>query len=56
MYLQPDPHNQMFGRSGFFMHGDSLAHPGQSSEGCIVMPEDVRELVAASPDRGLSVE
>jgi hypothetical protein len=43
MEMQPDPTNEMFGRSGFLMHGDSLEHPGCASEGCIIMPRDVRE-------------
>lgn len=38
MALSPDPANQMFGRSGFFLHLDNPAHPGQSSDGCIVLP------------------
>ena len=55
MYLTPDPANQEFGRGGFFMHGDSIAHPGCASEGCIVMPEIVRQAVWASGDRELQV-
>ena len=26
----------------FMLHGDSIAHPGDGSDGCIVMPHDVR--------------
>jgi hypothetical protein len=33
-YLEPDPHNQMFGRSGFYIHGTGP----HGSDGCIVPP------------------
>lgn len=35
--LTPGPANQMYGRSGFWIHGDNTSHPGMSSDGCIVM-------------------
>ena len=53
--LTPDPANEMFGRAGFLMHGDSVVHPGTASEGCIIMPRAVREQVWASGDPALSV-
>ena len=56
MSLAPDPGNVMFGRSRFFMHGDSDAHPGEASEGCVVMPYSVRVIVADSSDRRLLVD
>jgi hypothetical protein len=37
--LTPDPANQMFGRTGFYIHGDSNDHPGQASQGCIICPD-----------------
>lgn len=40
MMLTPDPANEMFGRSGFFIHLDNPAHPGFSSNGCIVCQND----------------
>jgi hypothetical protein len=55
MPLTPCPGNLMFGRSGFWMHADSLTHPGEASEGCIVMPHEVRFLVSISNDRELLV-
>jgi hypothetical protein len=55
MRLSPDPRNLMHGRDGFFIHGDSLAHPGEASEGCIVMDVGVRNIIAASTDRYLQV-
>lgn len=56
MRLAPDPGNQMFGRSGFMIHGD-LAPPraGQASEGCIILNRSAREAIAASPVRRLIV-
>ncbi len=53
--LVPDPANEMFGRSTFRMHGDSIAHPGAASEGCIVMSRAVREAVFASDDHTITV-
>ena len=55
MHLVPDAGNQMFGRSGFLIHGDSISHPGCASEGCIVIDHDTRSKVARSPDRRLQV-
>ena len=53
--LTPDRANQMFGRGGFLMHGDSVAHPGTASQGCIVMDRAVREKVAMNADNRLEV-
>lgn len=53
--LTPHHENQMFGRGGFFIHADSITHPGAASEGCIVMPKHAREMIAASPDKDLEV-
>lgn len=55
MHLTPDPANDMFGRDCFLMHGDSIAHPGSASQGCIIMPRAIRELVANSGDDRLVV-
>lgn len=56
MALTPDAANEMFGRSAFFVHGDSIAHPGDGSDGCIVMPPAFREnTIAISSDRRLVV-
>ena len=55
MPLTPHPHNQMFNRSGFWVHGDNPAHPGHSSCGCIVLQPIPRSLLASSPDRSLEV-
>lgn len=55
MPLQPDPANEMFGRSAFYIHGDSSTHPGDASHGCIVIAPDVRRLVWLSADHALTV-
>jgi len=47
--LDPDPGNETFGRSGFFIHGPEF------SEGCIVLPHGVRVQLATSSDRRLQV-
>ena len=53
--LTPDPGNEMFGRSAFLMHGDSVVAPGTASRGCIIMSRAVRREVAASGDKVLRV-
>ena len=53
MRLTPAADNQMDGRSGFLMHGDNATHT--ASQGCIIMPRNVREQVAASGDMDLTV-
>ena len=55
MALTPDPANDMFGREGFLMHGDSVSAPGTASEGCVIMSRDVREEVWTSMDHDLTV-
>lgn len=55
MRLTPDAANEMEGRSGFFIHADSIAHPGQASEGCIVLPNFARGIIDREPDRRLQV-
>lgn len=53
--LNPDPANEMFGRSGFLIHGDSVVHPGTASEGCIILGRSTRTEVWESGDRDLEV-
>lgn len=53
MRLAPDPSNEMFGRSDFYMHGDNLSH--EASLGCIIQDRATRETVASSSDRRLEV-
>lgn len=53
--LTPDPSNEMFGRFGFLIHGDSVVNPGTASQGCIILSRDVREAIAISGDTDLQV-
>ena len=53
--LMPDSMNDMFGRSGFMIHGDSLVAPGTASEGCIIIPRSAREAIWESNDHHLQV-
>ncbi len=53
--LTPDADNQMFDRSCFLIHGDSVVEPGTASRGCIIMSRAIRTEVAASGDHLLTV-
>lgn len=53
--LTPDPTNEMHGRGGFLIHGDSIRAPGTASQGCIILARAVRERIAASDDKRLEV-
>lgn len=44
--LRPDISNEMYHRGGFLIHGDAIEHPGEASEGCIILPRSVRRQVA----------
>jgi hypothetical protein len=56
MALIPDPLTNTFGRTGFYIHGESAVHPGNGSHGCIVhSPKEDRELIDMQPDRSLEV-
>jgi hypothetical protein len=55
MHLEADPTNEMFGRDGFLMHGDSVEHPGAASAGCVIKPRLTRERVWESKDHLLRV-
>lgn len=53
--LEPDADNEMFDRSAFRIHGDSIQHPGEASLGCIVLPKAVRVAIWESGDHQLQV-
>lgn len=55
MRLTPAAGNEMFGRSQFLIHGDSISDPGNASEGCIILPKWARERIWDSGDRWLVV-
>lgn len=45
----------VFGRSGFFIHGDNQAMNHTASEGCIILPHVARVAISGSSDRKLRV-
>jgi hypothetical protein len=53
--LTPDPANQMFGRFGFYIHGDNPELNHTASDGCIILPRAVRNDIANSGDDDLIV-
>lgn len=53
--LTPDIRNNMQGRSGFKIHGDSRLSPGNGSHGCIVLPFETRQTIWNSGDYALTV-
>lgn len=53
--LTPDSKNLMWGRYGFLIHGDSVVAPGTASQGCIIMPPDVRRAIWTDSDHTLQV-
>lgn len=55
MPLTPAEENDMLGRSGFWIHPDSISHPGEASEGCICADSALRRLMWISGDHELEV-
>ena len=54
--LEPLPGNQMFGRNGFLIHGDSTKAPGTASHGCICKsPLSARKIISEHEDCELEV-
>jgi hypothetical protein len=53
--LIPDIDNVMFGRDSFCIHGDSISEPGTASNGCIILPRNVREEINNCTDKILKV-
>ena len=53
--LSPWPVNNMFGRSGFFIHGDNQAMNHTASNGCIILARQWRQLIATTGDTLLVV-
>ncbi|MFZ4835148.1 tlde1 domain-containing protein [Rouxiella sp. Mn2063] len=54
--LSQYPSNNMFGRDGFLIHGDSIQHPGTASNGCIVLDPRFRHRIYESNDKELIVK
>lgn len=44
-----------YGRSGFFIHGDSRKNPGEASSGCIILSRHARDAIARFDVRTLEV-
>ena len=55
MRLTPDPSNEMFGRAGFFLHGDNPQMNHTASDGCIILANPIRRDIAGSGDNQLVV-
>ena len=55
LHLTPDASNNMCGRSGFLIHGDSVVAPGTASEGCIILGRLIRQKIWESGDTQLEV-
>ena len=53
--LTPFAETDTKGRGGFLIHGDSKAHPGEASRGCIILGRKVREEIWTSGDHSLEV-
>jgi len=53
--LTPLPGTETFGRDGFMIHGDNSQVNHSASEGCVILPHVVREMVMSSHDRLLTV-
>jgi Protein of unknown function (DUF2778) len=53
--LEPFGDNEMFGRSEFKIHGDSIDNPGTASNGCIILPHDIRVWIDEQTDKTLEV-
>lgn len=55
MPLTPEEETETFGRSEFWIHGDSQSHPGLASHGCIILARSIRQFIADSSDDLLEV-
>jgi hypothetical protein len=55
MRLHPKIGTKTYSRSGFMIHGDSMSHPGNASEGCIILGPALRQRIGNSSDRDLEV-
>jgi hypothetical protein len=53
MRLTPSGTQNMFGRSGFLIHGNNVRN--DASQGCIILSRPIRSQISASSDRDLTV-
>jgi hypothetical protein len=54
-HLTPATGTETFGRSGFMIHGDNAELDHTASEGCLVLPHCLRQMIMSSQDRVLRV-
>lgn len=54
--LEPHPSNNMCGRAGFLIHGDSRRAPGTASNGCIILDPKYRRDIWDSLDKEVIVK
>lgn len=54
-HLTPMPETNTFSRSGFMIHGDNEELNHTASEGCIILPRGIRQMMEVSLDRSLLV-
>lgn len=50
--LTPAADNEMFGRGDFLIHGDNAHANRSASEGCIILPPDVRAAIGSAVLQG----
>jgi len=55
MPLYPSTNNVMFGRFGFFIHGDNQFANNSASDGCVVLSYSIRQQITSSGDPMLIV-
>lgn len=55
MRLIPLPGTVTYRRSGFMIHGDSTAHPGAASDGCVIVNIVTRRCIWESGDHTIAV-
>ena len=55
MNLDPQAGTDTFGRTLLRVHGDNPHHPGQSSDGCLMLPLAVRQAIWNSGDHQVQV-
>ena len=54
-HLTPVGETDVYGRSGFFIHGDNAEQDHSASDGCIVVGRVVRQAIRDSKDTNLTV-
>lgn len=55
LHLTPDPGTMTWGRHGFYFHGDNSCQCHTASQGCVIMPPNIRNKIANSGDPCLEV-